>query len=183
MQQDPEGEFTAGPSFQVPLPLFNQGQPAVAAAVARFRRSRRRFTAMAAEARAQVRRARNAETAARDLAEYYGRVIVPLRHQIVEQTQLHLNAMQVGVFELLQSKQAEIDAGREYVEALRDYWVARAELERATGGRLEPTLPATRPAPSPANPDSTTRPGDQVDQADQGGPGGRGHAHTHHHGE
>jgi cobalt-zinc-cadmium efflux system outer membrane protein len=64
-----------------------------------------------------------------------------LRHQIVEQNQLQLNAMRIGIFELLQSKQAEIDAGREYVEALKGYWIARAELERAVGGRLPATGP------------------------------------------
>ena len=73
---------------------------------------------------------------------------MPLRHQIVQQNQLQFNAMQVGIFELLQSKQAEIDAGREYVEALKDYWVARAELERAVGGRIEAAVAATRPAPA-----------------------------------
>ena len=130
VQQDSDGEFTAGPSFQVPLPVFNQGQPAVAAAVCRLRQARRRFLALAVEARTQVRRARNDLTAARSLAEYFGRVILPLRHQIVEQNQLQFNAMKVSIFELLQSKQAEIDAGGEYVQALRSYWVAHAELER-----------------------------------------------------
>ena len=136
LEQDADGEFTAGPSFRIPLPLFNQGQPAIAAAEARFRQSRRRYLAMAVAARAQVRRARNDLLAARDLAEYQARVIVPLRHQIVQQSQLQFNAMQLGIFDLLQSKQAEIDAGREYVQALQSYWVAHAELERAVGGSL-----------------------------------------------
>jgi outer membrane protein TolC len=33
-----------------------------------------------------------------------------------------------------------VNAGREYVEALRDYWVARAELEKAVGGSLNGKL-------------------------------------------
>jgi cobalt-zinc-cadmium efflux system outer membrane protein len=37
---------------------------------------------------------------------------------------------------LLQAKQNEIEAGRAYVETLRDYWKARAELEKAVGGQL-----------------------------------------------
>jgi cobalt-zinc-cadmium efflux system outer membrane protein len=44
--------------------------------------------------------------------------------------------MMAGVFQLLQSQQAEIETGRESIEALRDYWVARAELERSVGGRF-----------------------------------------------
>ena len=45
--------------------------------------------------------------------------------------------MQVNLFELLMTKQAEIDAGRDYVRSLEDYWVDRAELERLTGGTLQ----------------------------------------------
>ena len=44
--------------------------------------------------------------------------------------------MAMPVFALLQAKQAEIDAAHMYLDALRDYWSARAELERATGGML-----------------------------------------------
>ena len=42
--------------------------------------------------------------------------------------------------DLLRAKQDEVNAGREYIEALRDYWVARAELEKAVGGSLEGKL-------------------------------------------
>ena len=136
LEKDTDGSLTVGPALQVPLPIFNQGQPAVAAAQARLRQSQHRYAALAVQVRARVRRDRNNMVAARDLAEYYRRVAIPLRHQIVQQTQLQFNAMQVGVFELLQAKQSEIDAGRDYVEALRDYWVARSELERDVGGQL-----------------------------------------------
>jgi cobalt-zinc-cadmium efflux system outer membrane protein len=134
----------------VPLPIFNQGQPAIAAAEARLRQAQHRYAALAVQVRGDVRRARNNMLAARDLAEQYSRVIVPLRHQIVQHNLLQYNAMQIGVFELLQSKQAEIDAGREYVESLKGYWLARVELERAVGGRLPTTRSATQPATAPA---------------------------------
>ena len=45
-------------------------------------------------------------------------------------------------------KRDEIAAGQEYIAALRDYWTARAELERALGGRLPlPPGSTTRHAP------------------------------------
>ena len=44
--------------------------------------------------------------------------------------------MLVGVFELLQAKREEISAWQEYVEAVRDYWLARTELRRIAGGSL-----------------------------------------------
>jgi cobalt-zinc-cadmium efflux system outer membrane protein len=45
--------------------------------------------------------------------------------------------MLLGVFQLLAAKQAEVAAYREYIEAVRDYWVARSELERAVGAPLQ----------------------------------------------
>jgi cobalt-zinc-cadmium efflux system outer membrane protein len=41
-----------------------------------------------------------------------------------------------GPFQLLLVKQAEFDAYQGYLEALRDYWVARTELTRAVGTQL-----------------------------------------------
>jgi outer membrane protein, heavy metal efflux system len=41
-----------------------------------------------------------------------------------------------GVYDLLAAKRAEYAAAAARADALRDYWTARAALERATGGDL-----------------------------------------------
>jgi cobalt-zinc-cadmium efflux system outer membrane protein len=93
--------------------------------------------------------------AARARAEHFTRVVLPLRARVIEQAQLEYNGMLIGVFELLETKRAQIEAHRQYVDALRAYWVARSELERAAGGRLPEghappaTVPATAPAAQP----------------------------------
>jgi hypothetical protein len=43
-----------------------------------------------------------------------------------------------GPFELFIVKRDEADAEHNYIEAARDYWITRSELERAVGGSLEP---------------------------------------------
>jgi cobalt-zinc-cadmium efflux system outer membrane protein len=49
------------------------------------------------------------------------------------------------------AKQNEVNAYREYIEAVRDYWIARSDLERAVGGRIGPPTALTSPdAPPPA---------------------------------
>jgi cobalt-zinc-cadmium efflux system outer membrane protein len=54
--------------------------------------------------------------------------------------------MAVGVFQLLSARRDQVETGRAYVETLRDYWVARAELEQLLAGRFtrpsEPTAAA-----------------------------------------
>ena len=55
---------------------------------------------------------------------------------MTEESQLQYNAMQITPFQLLQAKQEEVKTGADSIEALRDYWVARAELQKAVGGSL-----------------------------------------------
>ena len=44
--------------------------------------------------------------------------------------------MLLGVYQLLQARQAEFTAYADSITALRDYWIARSELERTIGSRL-----------------------------------------------
>ena len=64
--------------------------------------------------------------------------LIPAAADLVRHSQLEYNAMLIGVFDLLRARQEQVEAGGSYIEALRDYWVARVELERAIGGELPP---------------------------------------------
>jgi hypothetical protein len=57
--------------------------------------------------------------------------------------------MLLGPFDLLRTKQDEIAASRRLIEATRDYWIARAELDRALSGQAAPPSSNTA-APRPA---------------------------------
>ena len=59
------------------------------------------------------------------------------RIRMVNNAILEYNAMQVSPYELFLVKSQEVDAGR-HIDTLRDYWITRAELERAVGGTLTP---------------------------------------------
>jgi cobalt-zinc-cadmium efflux system outer membrane protein len=134
-EHEPEGDWAIGPAVSLPIPLFDQGQAKVAAAAAELRRARRQYVAAAVEVRSAARSARNRLVAARDRAVYVKQVLLPLRQEITRQSQLQYNAMLIGGFQLLQAKQAEVEAGVAYVEALREYWVARSDLQRVQSGR------------------------------------------------
>jgi cobalt-zinc-cadmium efflux system outer membrane protein len=130
------GLHSVGPSVNVPVPIFNQGQPASARANARARQAEQRYLALAADIRSDVRAARDKMLLSRRQVEYFKSTALPARTRVTEESQLEYNAMQIGPFQLLQAKQEEVRTGAESVEALRDYWVARAELEKAVGGSL-----------------------------------------------
>src|SRR6266487_2150240 len=125
-----------GPSVNVPIPIFNQGQTAVARRNAKMRQAEQRYLALAADIRSDVRAARDKMLLSRQQVEYFKSTALPTRTRVTEESQLEYNAMQIGPFQLLQAKQEEVKTGAESVEALRDYWVARAELEKAVGGSL-----------------------------------------------
>ncbi len=134
--RDPDGPTTIGPTIDLELPIFDQKQAEVARLRAQLRAAQHRVDALAVAIRSEVRQARNRLMAARLTVEYYAKSLVPLRERIVALSQEQYNAMLLGVYQLLQAKQNEIDSYREYIEAVRDYWIARADLERAIGTRL-----------------------------------------------
>src|SRR6266571_2369627 len=135
-EREISGEYAVGPSVNVPIPIFNQGQAAFARAESKLRQSQQRYLGLAADIRSDVRSARDRMLLARQQVEYFKSTALPTRTRVTEESQLEYNAMQLGPFQLLQAKQEEVKTGADSVEALRDYWVARAELEKAVGGSL-----------------------------------------------
>jgi len=131
-----EGVWLAGPRLQLGLPLWDRGQARVAGLEADLRRRGEALAGLAIAVRSRVRDAWQQLAAAHAAVGHYRSVLLPLSQQIVEDTQRLYNGMLVGVYDLLRSKQDQITTGREYIGALRRYWVARAELERALGGPL-----------------------------------------------
>ncbi len=144
--------FAFGPSVGLEIPLFDQRQASIARLEAFKRRSEHDLRALAINVRADVRTARARLLTARGVAEDYGKVVIPLRENIVRVSQLHYDAMLLGVYQLIAAKQSEFDAYRETIEAVRDYWIARSDLERAIGRRLGPPAPTTAPPPAKAPP-------------------------------
>jgi cobalt-zinc-cadmium efflux system outer membrane protein len=67
---------------------------------------------------------------------HYQEVLLPLREQIIEQTQRQYNAMELGVFQLIVARRDQVRTAQEYVIALRDYSHARATLDLILAGRL-----------------------------------------------
>jgi cobalt-zinc-cadmium efflux system outer membrane protein len=128
------GQVSTGPGVNLPIPIFNRGAAARARTEAQLLRAEQRLASLSASAGSETRAALDALNAARGRVEYYRDVLVPRRQRIVALTQLEQNAMLVGIFQLLQAKQNELTARRDYIHAQRDYWAARNNFERALSG-------------------------------------------------
>jgi cobalt-zinc-cadmium efflux system outer membrane protein len=133
-----DGRYSFGPNASIELPLFDQRQALTSRLEALVRQSEARLRARAVDARSEARAARDAVVAARRIAERYRTAVVPLREHIVALAQQRYDAMLAGAYELLLAKQSEVGTYRDYIDAVREYWISRSDLERAIGGRLAP---------------------------------------------
>jgi cobalt-zinc-cadmium efflux system outer membrane protein len=135
-EKSPDGQRVTGPTLDLTLPIFDQGQGEVAKLTAQYRMAQRELQSRAIQVQSEVREARANLKMDRDLVDYYKKTVLPLDIQIVNQSQLQFNAMQKNTFDLFVARQQELESEKDYVGAWRDYWIARAELEQAVGGRL-----------------------------------------------
>lgn len=133
------------------LPLFDWGDARVARAEAIYMQALDRAAQAAINARSEVREAYTGYRSAYDIARHHRDEIVPVRRRIAEENLLRYNGMLIGVFELLADARAQIVSVNNYIDSLRDFWIAQADLDLALIGK--PSLVA------PAGPATTAEPG------------------------
>ena len=131
-----EGPWSVGPFLEFPIPLFDHGQGRTGRAAADLRRTQQEYYALAVRVRSAARVIRDRLIAARDRALYSRDILLPLQERILNEVQLHYNAMQLGVFDLLRAREQQIEAGVAYVEALRDHALAASDFIQLLNGRL-----------------------------------------------
>lgn len=146
-EKSPDGQRVTGPTLSLKVPIFDQGQGEIAKLSAQYRQAQRQLQSLAIRIRSEVREARDTLKINRDQVDYFKKVVVPLNVQAVNQTLLQYNAMQVNTYELFLTKQRELNTERDYIQAWRDYWISRSQLEEAVGGNL--TMKPTSKQPTP----------------------------------
>ena len=129
-----EGEWANGIGLTFELPIFNWGSGARQAAGARLEAMIQKRIADSIELKAEARSLIGELQATRDTVLFQRTKLLPLAGQVLKGTQLDYNAMQVGVFELLDAKRDQLSAGRDYVSNLRDYWNLKARYEQMIAG-------------------------------------------------
>jgi cobalt-zinc-cadmium efflux system outer membrane protein len=165
-ERETDRQWVLGPTLELEIPIFDQGQGQVGRLQAQLRQAQRVREALATEIRFEVREANALLNANRTAAQVYGNVLLPQRTRILDLTLEHYNFMLKGTYDLLSAKQQQAQTERAYIEAWRDYWIARSELERAVGGKLAVGGPSGQTEAAP------------VKKPEQ--PQGETHEHHHH---
>ena len=127
--------YKRGYEVSFELPIFDWGTAKVAKAEAIYMQSFNRAAETAVNARSEVREAYQGYRSGFEIARHYRDEIVPLKKRIAEENQLRYNGMLIGVFELLADARSQIASVNGYIEALRDFWLAQADLEMAMIGK------------------------------------------------
>ena len=125
-----------GYELTLEIPLFDWGTARTRRAEAVYMQSVNRLAETAVNARSEAREAYAAWRTAYDLARHYRDTVIPLRKQVSDETLLRYNGMLLSTFELLADAREQRVAVAGAIEALKEYWIADADLETALGGRL-----------------------------------------------
>lgn len=136
-----ERDVRFGAGVSIGLPLFDRHQGTTLSLESEFDAEMERFYGMAIDVRSAAREARARVASAHARARQYEDVIVPAEKRVTEHTLLQYNAMQLGIFELLAARRAELDGRLAEVETRREYWSAVAELEALLAGKRVDAAP------------------------------------------
>jgi outer membrane protein, heavy metal efflux system len=167
-EKEIDGGRISGPTWNVEVPVWDQQLAQGSRVKAQWRQSKFREKAYETKVQSEVREAVTHLKAARISVESYRDKILPERERIVALFLKEYNYMLAGVYQLLNAKQKEVHARREYIESLKDYWTALAELERAVGGKLE--IPVSKPKEKETSEEKPASPPNETMD------------HSHHHG-
>jgi outer membrane protein TolC len=118
------------------LPLFDWGGARVARAEATYMQALSKVAQAAIAARSEARESYLDYRASYDLARHYRDQVVPLRKQISDETLLRYNGMLASSADLLADAREQASAINGYIEALKEFWIAHANLQAALGSRV-----------------------------------------------
>lgn len=138
-RRDGPSPWAASPRLSRELPLLDLKPAVVLGLETRLGWNEAREASLTAEIRSDVlRRARRLELA-RSRIRHVREVLIPLRKRIVELTRERYSLARAGVPECVDAWQKDLDARQQGIEAVREYWVVRCDLERATDGDVPTT--------------------------------------------
>lgn len=130
-----------GYEISLELPLFDWGGARVARAEGVYMQALGRVAETAVNARSEARAGYLGYRASHEVALHYREQVIPLRQKIANETLLRYNGMLASPFELLADAREQAAAVHATIEAVKQFWLAEAELEAALGGRLPAAAP------------------------------------------
>jgi outer membrane protein TolC len=130
--------YEHGYEVSLEIPLFDGGGARVKRAEALYSQAADRYAQAAVDARSQIRQAYAVYRAAFDVAREQRDEVVPSRQAVAAQNLLRYNASLISVFDLLTDARSEIASVEGYILDVRDFWMAKSELDSLLLGHSSP---------------------------------------------
>jgi len=126
-----------GYEMSIELPLFDWGGARSARAEALYMQAVQRVTEAAVNARSEARAGYLGYRSAYEVAAHYRDTVIPLRKRISHEVLLRYNGMLASSLELLADSREQAASVASYIDALKEFWTAQADLEAALGARVD----------------------------------------------
>lgn len=121
--------YKKGVDIAFEIPLFDWGQARVPRAESIYMQSAHQTAQLVINAQSEIRERYNSYRTKHDVTRHIRDEIVPLRKRILYEDQLRYNGMLSTPFELFGDARAQVESVKSYIESLRDFWLADAELQ------------------------------------------------------
>lgn len=135
-EREPDGLTISGPVIELEVPIFNSGQAARQKYHALIEQAQNKLVAKAVEACSEVREFLKTTNIYQSYLENLEQKVLPDFKTQLSDAQAHYNVMAIGVFDLFELKESEIDAIIDHIHALKHYMTAKIELLHALGGHF-----------------------------------------------
>lgn len=132
MRQEREGSDKTGPTVQVALPLWNQGQVSAQKQEAEIKKWEFERKAKEQELLTEIRADYQQLSSLKKQIVLVEDSLIPAKTETLNQTLKQYNYMLKGIYTLLQAKQEELKAKELRITLLKEYWNTLAELELLT---------------------------------------------------
>jgi len=111
------------------IPLFDWGTARLAKAEAIYMQAVNEAAQIAINAQSEIREAYNVYRTNYEVSKHLRDEIVPIRKKILSENQLRYNGMLTSPFELFGDARAQVTSVKNYIESLREFWLADSTLK------------------------------------------------------
>lgn len=133
-----ERVWSFGPSFEFTLPLFDQGQAALSKIGYQVRALQEEYHHKTLQIRSNAHMLQHKFSNVKKRISAFERDLLLVHQTIVDETLLHYNAMQVSIFDLIAAKKQQIQAQKNYLQALLESCLLSTQIQQLLHGSLPP---------------------------------------------
>lgn len=140
-----------GPSLTITLPIWDQNQAQIAKADFKVRQLRKSYEDLLDQVAQDVQQSSAIMRTAQELVGFYEKETLPQAQKNVDAATRSYQAGEQSIVALIEAQRSLIVQRRTFVDIVRDSAIAKAELERALGGRLPRSATTQATANQPAS--------------------------------